>query len=91
MATDLPPADPRDLPAAGLPAPVTIGQGRTAVRLALAAQGNDLILTATGRTCVAIVGIHQDQATRAEIAAIVTNVQQGLARLEGPFVRDPTV
>ncbi len=36
MATDLPPADPRDLP-----------------------------------------------------AAIVTNVQQGLARLEGLFVRDP--
>ena len=139
MATDLPPADPRDLPTGGLPAPLTVGQGRTAVQLTLAAQGNDLILTvtggaahvgavavvsvaggtagephcsvtvvpghaegplaeeaaariaaATGKTCVAIAGIHQDRATRAEIAAIVTNVQQGLARLEDTLVRGHT-
>jgi gallate decarboxylase subunit D len=32
----------------------------------------------TGRVCVAIVGIHQDQATRQEIESIVDNVQKGL-------------
>ena len=139
MATDLPAADPRDLPPGGLPAPLTVGRGRTAVQLTLAAQGNDLILTitggaahvgavavvsvaggtagephcsvtvvpghaegplaeeaaariaaATGKTCVAIAGIHQDRATRAEIAAIVTNVQQGLARLEDTLMRGHT-
>lgn len=131
MADDLPPARTRGLSATGLPAPVAVGRGRTAVRLALAVQGRDLILTVTGgaahvgavavvaparpsqeapycslsvvpghaegslaeeaaariaaisgRTCVAIAGIHQDQATRGEIETIVANVQQGLARLE---------
>ena len=32
----------------------------------------------TGRVCVAVVGIHQDQATPEEIDSIVNNVRQGL-------------
>jgi len=32
----------------------------------------------TGRVCVAVVGIHQDQATGQEIDSIVDNVRQGL-------------
>jgi len=32
----------------------------------------------TGRVCVAVVGIHQDQATRDEIDSIVDHVRQGL-------------
>ncbi len=36
----------------------------------------------TGRVCVAVVGIHQDQATRSEIDSIVDNVREGLDILE---------
>ena len=131
-----PQTDPPSAPAGVLPPPVTVGEGRSAVQLALAAQGRDLIVTitggeahvgavavvsvpapataaphcslsvvpghaegplaeeaaariaaATGKTCVAVAGIHQDQATRAEIAAIVENVKQGLSRLEEDLVR----
>ena len=32
----------------------------------------------TGRTCVAVAGIHQDEATREEIDGIVDHVRQGL-------------
>ncbi len=32
----------------------------------------------TGRVCVAVAGIHQDEATRQEIDGIVENVRQGL-------------
>ena len=137
---DLSPTDPRGLATGGLPNPITVGQGRTAVQLTLAAQGRDLILTvtggaahvgavavvsvaggtagephcsvtvvpghaegplaeeaaariaaATGRTCVAVAGIHQDRATGAEITAIVANVQQGLTRLEAVLGRGRTV
>jgi hypothetical protein len=35
----------------------------------------------TGRTVVVVAGIHQDRATPAEIEAIVTNVEEGVARL----------
>lgn len=37
----------------------------------------------TGRVCVAVVGIHQDQATRQEIDSIVDHVRQGLDVLAG--------
>lgn len=36
----------------------------------------------TGRTCVAVVGIHQEKATRREIVAIVANVRQLISGLE---------
>ncbi len=36
----------------------------------------------TGQVCVAVVGIHQDQATRTEIDSIVDNVRRGLEILE---------
>ena len=36
---------------------------------------------AAGCTCCAVVGIHQDQATPDEIAAIVENVRQGMDEL----------
>ena len=43
----------------------------------LAEAGAAVLAEATGRTCVAVVGIHQDQATSEEIAAIVANVRRG--------------
>ncbi len=39
------------------------------------------LAAATGRTVVAVVGIHQDAATRQEIAQIVANVERGVSRL----------
>lgn len=110
-----------------LPAPVTVGRGRRAVRLEAAPLGRDLLVTLTcgqahagavalaglqdgtegggllvlpphkegplaracaeavaaaaGCACVAAAGIHQDGATPAEIAAIVANAREGIARL----------
>lgn len=110
-----------------LPPPVTVGRGRTAVRLELVAQGRDLLLLisggeahvgaaavarpaaaggpagslvlpphkegpladrcaallaeAAGCTCVAVAGIHQDDATPEEIAAICANVDEGARQL----------
>jgi len=48
----------------------------------LAEEAARRLATAARRSCVAIVGIHQDDATRDEIAAIVANVRTGLAELE---------
>lgn len=48
----------------------------------LAKEAARRLATAARRSCVAIVGIHQDDATRDEIAAIVANVRAGLAELE---------
>ncbi len=39
------------------------------------------ISEATGKACAVVGGIHQDQATAAEIAAIMANVRQGTAQL----------
>ena len=39
------------------------------------------VAAATGRACVAVVGIHQDDATRDEIMAISANVDAGLDQL----------
>jgi hypothetical protein len=39
------------------------------------------VALASGRTCAAVGGIHQDQATREEIEAIVANVEQALQQL----------
>lgn len=110
-----------------LPAPVTAGAGRTAVRLELVGQGRDLLLLisggeahvgavavarpgvdggaagavvipphkegplaaecaallaeAAGCTCAAAAGIHQDDATSQEIAAICANVRAAARQL----------
>ena len=106
---------------------LSVGVGRTGVKLELRFQGQDLLLLVTGgrahvgavavwdgrnedgeavvieltghregplagecaetlgrascRTVTAVVGIHQDNATQDEIAAIVANVRQGAAAL----------
>jgi hypothetical protein len=47
----------------------------------LAGECAEALGRASGRTTAAVVGIHQDNATREEIAAIVANVRQGVATL----------
>lgn len=47
----------------------------------LAAEAAETLAAATGRVCTAVVGIHQDNATPAEIKRIVANVREGLRRL----------
>jgi hypothetical protein len=47
----------------------------------LAEQAATRLAAVADRTVVAVVGIHRDDATRAEIAAIVANVAQGVERL----------
>lgn len=107
--------------------PLSVGSGRTLVKLELKYQGRDILLMVTGgkahvgavavwdsrqsddpavvtelsghregplavecaenlgravgRTVAAVVGIHQDNATPEEIAAIVANVRQGVVEL----------
>lgn len=48
----------------------------------LAEEAARRLATAARCSCVAIAGIHQDDATRDEIADIVANVRSGLAELE---------
>lgn len=52
----------------------------------LAAEAAALLAAATGRTCAAVVGIHQDDASPAEIRRIVTHVRRGLRQLVVAFV-----
>jgi hypothetical protein len=47
----------------------------------LAVECAEILGHALGRTVVAVVGIHQDNATREEIAAIVANVRKGVLEL----------
>ena len=47
----------------------------------LAGDCAEILGRASGRTVVAVVGIHQDNASREEIAAIVANVRQGAKEL----------
>ncbi|MEN8008437.1 MAG: hypothetical protein ABFS42_15620 [Candidatus Krumholzibacteriota bacterium] len=47
----------------------------------LAGECAEILGRACGRTVVAVVGIHQDNATPEEITAIVANVRQGAAEL----------
>ncbi len=47
----------------------------------LAVEAAARVTAATGRACAAIVGIHQDDATREEITAITENVREGLDSL----------
>ena len=47
----------------------------------LAVECAEILGRAVGRTVAAVVGIHQDNATREEIAAIVTNVRLGVVEL----------
>lgn len=53
----------------------------------LAAEAAASLGRASGRICVAIAGIHQDNATKEEIAAIVANVQKAVARLAADLHR----
>jgi len=47
----------------------------------LAVECSEILGRALGRTVAAVVGIHQDNATREEIAAIGANVRQGVVKL----------
>lgn len=47
----------------------------------LAVECAEILGRASGRTVATVVGIHQDNATREEIAAIVANVKQGVLEL----------
>lgn len=47
----------------------------------LAGDCAEILGRASGRTVTAVVGIHQDNATREEIEAIVTNVREGASAL----------
>lgn len=47
----------------------------------LAVECAEILGRAWGRTVAAVVGIHQDKATREEIDAIVVNVRQGVQEL----------
>ncbi len=47
----------------------------------LAAEAAETLAAASGRTCVAVVGIHQDDATPEEVHAIVANVRRALQEL----------
>jgi hypothetical protein len=55
----------------------------------LAREGARLLAAASGRTCVAVAGIHQDRATPAEIAAIVSHARAALHALADAFARLP--
>jgi len=56
----------------------------------LAAEAAEMLSAATGRTCVAVVGIHQDNATPAEIHEIVDHVRQALQQLATLFNKRQT-
>lgn len=51
----------------------------------LAAEAAEILALASGRTCAAAVGIHQDQATPEEIHEMVVHVRQGLDQLAADF------
>jgi len=48
-----------------------------------------LVAAAAGCTCVAVAGIHQDEATPDEIAAIVANARAGMRTLAAALDRVP--
>ena len=49
----------------------------------------EILGRATGRTVIAVVGIHQDDATQQEIEAIVANVRQGVRDLASSIDQEP--
>ena len=51
----------------------------------LAVEAAETLAAVAGCTCAAVVGIHQDQATPAEIQDIVAHVRQGLQQLATAF------
>lgn len=53
----------------------------------LAGECAEILGRASGRVVVTVVGIHQDHATREEIAAIVANARQGASELAMVFER----
>ncbi len=56
----------------------------------IASEAAETLAIASGRTCCAVVGIHQDNATPAEIHEIVENVRQGLQQLIDLFGEEGT-
>lgn len=57
----------------------------------IAGECAEILGRATGRTVAAVVGIHQDHATREEISAIVANVRQGVAELAETIVTNQRI
>lgn len=53
----------------------------------LAREGARRLAAASGRTCVAVAGIHQDHATPGEIAAIVAHARDALHALADALAR----
>lgn len=53
----------------------------------LAREGARRLAAVSGRTCVAVAGIHQDRATAAEIAAIVGHARDALQTLADALAR----
>ncbi len=53
----------------------------------LAREGARRLAAASGRTCVAVAGIHQDHATAAEIATIVGHARDALHTLADALAR----
>ena len=51
----------------------------------LAAEAAETLAAVAGRTCAAVVGIHQDEATPVEIQDIVAHVRRGLQQLATLF------
>jgi len=73
----------------------TRGESHTAVTVVpghkegpLAKEGAARLATTMDCTCVALVGIHIEQATPEEIEKIVANTQRGLARLMSALRKD---
>jgi hypothetical protein len=54
----------------------------------LACECAEILGRASGRTVAVVVGIHQDNASREEIAAIVANVRQGAGELAKTVEQD---
>ena len=69
------------------PASVSEMSGHREGRLALDCA--EILGRASGRTVVAVVGIHQDDATRQEIEAIVANVRLGVRELASSINQEP--
>ncbi len=51
----------------------------------LATEAAEILAGAAGRTCTAVVGIHQDNASADEIDQIVANVRVGLSQMAAGF------
>ncbi len=80
VAVSVPPAGPGGEPYAALAVVPGHAEGP------LAEEGAALLSAASGRACVAVVGIHIDRASRAEIDAAVRHARLGFQRLVARLV-----